>query len=1040
MNIKNYILISLVIIMGISASVCYADTTVNWDYSISTGPYTKTYNGYSSGSAECATIGRSCTAAYPGYGSGSASFCGSSCSVGWAKCGDVIGTGVTWGKGETHTGYSSGDAECAAQGRGCISAWTSSGTLSSCSSANGVYYINGPSHYTALCGDVVGIGVTWAGSSSGDAECLGYNIECSKAWTSSGYFSSCGTVQPWNGNPTGDPTLIAGTALCGPIVGLGKSWNGNSTGNAFCGISGTICLAAYADTGIGGIGASFCATVYFGGSALCSAPPPSGKSLLWNDSENNPLVYLWDKRDTGTMWLPALGQRNVGITYYISVTAGTGGATVNGKSVPAGTLITESTDSKNPTTVAVNDNLVLHFIPHNYTDIYWTGIGYAGDSPYGEWKAGAAPPGRTCVIKDFIGNIAASCFSTQPYSVYIPLEVNPPAESISNTTNMSCGTFIGDETNGYSMICNVKSAGTLNPLFNFSPTFGEFYYRYYNPYLGFGCQGNPVALNSTNSGFNVCGSNPTGTYKVNVACNNSTNCNGGSLGGPIVIPYTLKAVYPSLTASCTGSPSSGTAPLPVTWTATPGGGNGTYTYSWTGTDGLSGTAIATSKTYTTVGRKNASITVTSGGSSVTATCHVDVNPTLTASCTGSPSSGTAPLPVTWTATPSGADKYSWVGTDGLSGNSITASKTYSTTGTKHATVTVTSGTSSANGTCSVTVNPPVTASCSASPSSVDTGEIVTWTATGGGGNGTYTYSWTGTDSFSGSPVQKTYSTTGKKTETVTVTSGTSSATANCSANVSISAPSATDLHIGTDYCSSAGAGFVTFYWTYNGTYTEEDFKIEIDTSFDFSSSNKMTFDALSSPLLANLSTIHNSFGPMTVLGTLANPVGGDLAFNTPYYWRVLVYDKNNSPSAWVDGASFRTPPYALPHPVFAPVSSSGNSSATLISGKANFNFVDSSTCYSYDGSSHSCTCLNSDGSYYTQAPCYGSPGNSYTWDFGDASAVDTTVGSTSHDYTSAKIYTPSLTITNYAGSCQVKGTATVRGPSNVPEWKEVSPF
>ena len=79
----------------------------------------------------------------------------------------------------------------------------------------------------------------------------------------------------------------------------------------------------------------------------------------------------------------------------------------------------------------------------------------------------------------------------------------------------------------------------------------------------------------------------------------------------------------------------------------------------------------------------------------------------------------------------------------------------------------------------------LTASCNASPSSVKTGDTVTWDANASGGNGTYTYSWSGADT-NGKTTEnftKTYSTTGSRTATVTVTSGGQTATASCSVNV-----------------------------------------------------------------------------------------------------------------------------------------------------------------------------------------------------------------------------------------------------------------
>ncbi|MEK7063243.1 MAG: CARDB domain-containing protein [Patescibacteria group bacterium] len=59
---------------------------------------------------------------------------------------------------------------------------------------------------------------------------------------------------------------------------------------------------------------------------------------------------------------------------------------------------------------------------------------------------------------------------------------------------------------------------------------------------------------------------------------------------------------------------------PVTWTAAPLYGPGAYTYSWSGTDSLSGSTNAVQKTYTTSGQKEATVTVTSGGLSISTEC------------------------------------------------------------------------------------------------------------------------------------------------------------------------------------------------------------------------------------------------------------------------------------------------------------------------------------------------------------------------------------------------------------------------------------
>lgn len=166
-------------------------------------------------------------------------------------------------------------------------------------------------------------------------------------------------------------------------------------------------------------------------------------------------------------------------------------------------------------------------------------------------------------------------------------------------------------------------------------------------------------------------------------------------------------------------------------------------------------------------------------------------PALAATCTTNPSSVTTGSYMNWVATAtggSGAYTYSWSGTDSLSGNTSSVSKSYSTNGTKSGTVTVTSGTETVTANCSgsVTSAPAsLTASCSASPSRIDIGEDIDWSASASGGTGSYTYSWTGTDSLSGftSSMSKVYYSDGTKYGTVTVTSGSEAVTANCQARV-----------------------------------------------------------------------------------------------------------------------------------------------------------------------------------------------------------------------------------------------------------------
>ena len=58
----------------------------------------------------------------------------------------------------------------------------------------------------------------------------------------------------------------------------------------------------------------------------------------------------------------------------------------------------------------------------------------------------------------------------------------------------------------------------------------------------------------------------------------------------------------------------------VTWTAVPVGGVSPYTFTWSGTDGLSGSATTTTKSYSSAGTKTASTTIVSGTESEIISC------------------------------------------------------------------------------------------------------------------------------------------------------------------------------------------------------------------------------------------------------------------------------------------------------------------------------------------------------------------------------------------------------------------------------------
>ena len=249
---------------------------------------------------------------------------------------------------------------------------------------------------------------------------------------------------------------------------------------------------------------------------------------------------------------------------------------------------------------------------------------------------------------------------------------------------------------------------------------------------------------------------------------------------------------PAINVTCSANPGSITVGNSTNWSASVSGGNGSYTYSWSGNDGLSGNTSSVQKSYFSVGNKSASVKVKSGGKSATAKCSVRVQvpetQSIVASCSANPSSVNIGDSLNWNTSVSGGTgsyNYSWNGTDGLYGNSSSVSKVYNTSGSKNATVVITSGSQSVTRNCNAIVNQApinnLVVSCNSNISNADIDEDVTWESYASGGTGSYSYSWSGTNGLSGNNrnIVWNYDTSGTKRGTVTVTSNGQSASASC---------------------------------------------------------------------------------------------------------------------------------------------------------------------------------------------------------------------------------------------------------------------
>jgi len=144
--------------------------------------------------------------------------------------------------------------------------------------------------------------------------------------------------------------------------------------------------------------------------------------------------------------------------------------------------------------------------------------------------------------------------------------------------------------------------------------------------------------------------------------------------------------------------------------------------------------------------------------------------------------------------------YSWSGDDGLSGSTATVPFTYTTPGTKSATVRVSTNGDNPQwaqincvpgvviGDNSPTSAPAPSISCAASQSSVSINTPVTWQAIAVGGVPPFTYTWEGSDNFtaSGQQATQTYATSGLKTATVSLTDAAGNTYVNpCNSTVNV---------------------------------------------------------------------------------------------------------------------------------------------------------------------------------------------------------------------------------------------------------------
>jgi parallel beta-helix repeat protein len=361
---------------------------------------------------------------------------------------------------------------------------------------------------------------------------------------------------------------------------------------------------------------------------------------------------------------------------------------------------------------------------------------------------------------------------------------------------------------------------------------------------------NPYLTNTAQNDYTLTSSSPCIDTGTNVG--NSTAFGGVSRpqgGGYDIGAYEQGGGVTPLQAGATASPSSGQAPLTASFSGEAWGGSSPYSYRWTFGDGASSTAKNPSHTYSQPGTYTATFTVTDDDgdqNSDSVTIHVNDTQSLSAGIVASPTSGEAPLTVSFNGTATGGSppySYRWTSSDGNSTTQQNPTHTFNQPGTYNITLTVTdSSDNQDSASVSIQVSAPasqLSASAGASPMSGNAPLNVQFTGSTSGGTSPYSFRWTfgdGTSSTAKNP-SHSYSQPGTYNATLTVTDSSDN---QDSASVSIQASAPTPqpsvsagaspmsgsapLNVQFTGSASGGTSPYSFRWTFGdgGSSTQQN--------------------------------------------------------------------------------------------------------------------------------------------------------------------------------------------------------------------------
>lgn len=273
-----------------------------------------------------------------------------------------------------------------------------------------------------------------------------------------------------------------------------------------------------------------------------------------------------------------------------------------------------------------------------------------------------------------------------------------------------------------------------------------------------------------------------GSYSVTLVCNDSVGGSASATAGPVVVgspPLLIVTAAANTTAVPVGSP--------VTFSATSSGGSGSTTFAWRLGDGTTATGATVVHSYSAPGTYGAWVNATDSQGVVAESNVITIRVSglqgaLEVGASATPLSGTAPLTVAFTATPSGGDgvysDFAWAFGDGETSSVQDPSHTYTSVGTYVASVVVTDGQGqvASSNSFSITVSGsssgfPVIVEASANVTSGTAPLAVAFTATVSGGEAPYSYEWSFGNGATAptNPADTTFSASGTYLVNLTVT-------------------------------------------------------------------------------------------------------------------------------------------------------------------------------------------------------------------------------------------------------------------------------